>query len=154
MNAAELREEIAIEFDALERTRAEVEGLFHDIGGREPAARELAAAGLFLSNIYNGIENILKRIRLFHGIALPSGPNWHIDLFKSFCDPPEGCLPLLLAPPLDADLAPFRRLRHVVHHGYGFRLQWDQIRPGIERAGDLLRAFRAAVHEHLASLDD
>jgi hypothetical protein len=152
MKAAELREEIAIEFEALDRTLAETEALPRDIAGREPATRELAAAGLFLANLYNGIENILKRIRLFHGLPLPSGPNWHIELFKSFCDPPEGGLPLLLDPPLEGALAPFRRLRHVVHHGYGFRLQWDHVQPGIERAGHALRAFRSAVQEHLASL--
>ena len=152
MNAAELREDIALEFEAIERTLAEINALSRDVAGREPTARELAAAGLFLANVYNGIENILKRIRLFHGLPLPSGPNWHVDLFRSFCDPPEGCLPLLLAPPLDATLAPFRRLRHVVHHGYGFRFRWDQVQPGLQGATEAFRAFRTAVQQHLASL--
>lgn len=154
MNATELREEVGLELEAIERTLSEIGALARDIAGRDPTPRELAAAGLFLSNVYNGIENVLKRIRLFHGVALPSGPNWHVELFKGFCDPPQGCLPVLLTPHLEATLAPFRRLRHVIHHGYGFRLRQDQIEPGLKGVGDAYQAFKKAVVEHLASLEE
>ena len=62
MTPGDLREEIAIEAEALEATLTELASLHQDVGGPGPTARELAAAGLFLANFYNGIENILKRI--------------------------------------------------------------------------------------------
>ncbi len=152
MNLTELRDEIALEFDAIERTMAELASLSSDVAGRAPATREVAAAGLFLANFYNGVENVLKRIRLFHGVPIPSGANWHLELFKCFCDPPHEGLPLLIDRPLEARLAPYRRLRHVVHHGYGFRFQWEQIQPGLDAAACVFQEFREAVEQHLKSL--
>ncbi|MBM4041278.1 MAG: hypothetical protein FJ290_22475 [Planctomycetes bacterium] len=152
MNATELRQEIELEFDAIERTLAELASLSSDTTGRAPTTREVAAAGLFLANFYNGVESVLKRIRLFHGIPMPSGPTWHLELLKGFCDPPREGLPLLIAAPLEGKLAPYRRLRHVVHHGYGFRFQWEQIQPGIDAAASVFQELREAVVKHLESL--
>ena len=152
MNASDLREEIAIEIDSIERTLVEIAGLVRDVGEREPTAREVAAAGLFLASFYNGIENVLKRIWAFHGLPLPHGDTWHIELLKGFCDPPREGLPRLLDAPLEADLAPYRRLRHVVRHAYGFQLRWDQLRPGLAGAQAIFTQFRSRVEAHLRSL--
>lgn len=152
MNVTDLREQIAIELKAMEATLAEIASLCRDIGDRGPSTREVAAAGLFLANFYNGIENILKRLCVFHGASLPSGDTWQTDLLNGFCDPPRAGLPCLLDAPLKAALAAYRRFRHVVHHGYGFQLDWEQMRPGLQAAGDAFRRFRQVVEEHLGSL--
>ena len=52
------------------------------LGDREPTVRERAAAGLFMADLYNGIENTLKRICRHCGVAIPSGGNWHVELAK------------------------------------------------------------------------
>jgi hypothetical protein len=87
MKAAQLREEIAVELDALARTVDELLALRQDITDREPNVREKTAAAAFLAQFYNGVENILKRISRYHNVPLPTGETWHIDLFQRFCRP-------------------------------------------------------------------
>lgn len=128
MKPTELAEQVDIEFEAIQLTLDEIASLRKNVSGHEPTVRELAAAGLFLANFYNGIENVLKRICRFHEIDIPASSNWHVELVKAFCDPPREGLPMLLDHQLADDLAPFRQFRHVVHHGYGFRLSWPHRR--------------------------
>lgn len=153
MNVNELKDQIAIEFESIERTLGEVRSLCRDLAHRDPVPREVAAGGLFLANFYNGVENVLKRVWLFHGLPLPSGEAWHVELFKGFCHPVRGALPCLLDPALEADLAPFRRFRHVVFHAYGVRLRWDHMRPGLEAAGGIFHRFKARVEGYLQTLE-
>jgi hypothetical protein len=130
----------------------ELSSLRDDVAAREPTVRELAAAGLFLANFYNGIENVLKRICRFHEIDIRAGSDWHVELAKAFCEPSHKGLPLLLDTQLADDLAPFRQFRHVVHHGYGFRLRWPDMLPGVEGAGDIYARFKVAVEDHLREI--
>ena len=100
----------------------------------------------------SGIENILKRLSRFHGLMLPSGENWHFDLFKRFCPPVQPPIPMLFDDSLAGQLGPFRRFRHVVHHGYGFQIEWDRMREGLDRVSAVLAAFRVRVTAHLDGL--
>jgi hypothetical protein len=97
MKPQELREEVSIELEALEATVYELGALHHDVAGREPTTREKTAAAAFLAQFYSGIENILKRISHYHGIPLPRGETWHVDLFQRFTAPPYGGLPVFFA---------------------------------------------------------
>jgi len=142
MSVGELEEDVAIEFLSMETTVKELQALRRDVAQREPAAREVAAAGLFLANFYSGVEGILKRLARYHRVPVPSGERWHVRLARCFCEPPRRGLPCLLDNQLATDLAAYRRFRHVVYHGYGFRLRWDDLLPGIERAADVLARFR------------
>ena len=85
MKPAELREEIAVELEALKATVNELLALQEDVAEREPTVREKTAAAAFLAQFYNGVENILKRISSYHNVPLPTGDTWHIDLFERFC---------------------------------------------------------------------
>jgi hypothetical protein len=105
----------------MEDTVHEAVSLLNDLAGREPTVREKTAAAAFLAQFYGGIENILKRIHRYHGIPMPTGESWHADVFKRFCSPPYAVFPVLFDDELAAKLAPFRKFRHVVHHGYGFQ---------------------------------
>jgi hypothetical protein len=78
VNADDLREEITVELEALDVTVRELSALRQDVADRDPTAREKIAAAAFLAQFYNGIENILKRISLFHDVPLPSGETWHV----------------------------------------------------------------------------
>ncbi len=152
MNQAELREEVRIELDYLQAIVLEVEALRRDLAGREPTVREKTAASAFLAQFYSGVENILKRFSRFHGMPLPTGDTWHADLFKRFCEPPNRPLPALFDPALAAGLAPFRKFRHVVFHGYGFQIEWGRMGEGLEQVGVLFARFQARVLEHLDRL--
>jgi hypothetical protein len=149
---AELREEVLIGLENMQTTVAEVEALRRDLAGRDPTNREKTAAATFLAQFYGGVENILKRVSRFHNLPLPAGDTWHADLFKRFCDPPHAPLPALFDAALAAQLAPFRKFRHVVFHGYGFQIDWARMREGVVQVGPLFAAFKARVLEHLSRL--
>ena len=152
MTADELKAEIAVEFAALRQVANELEALRADVAGREPTVREKTAAAAFLAQFYSGIENILKRLSRFHGVALPAGENWHFDLFKRFCLPEQPPLPVLFDYALARQLGPFRRFRHVLHHSYGFQIEWDRMREGVEHVAQVLAAFQDRVEAHLKTM--
>ena len=152
MTAGELKAEIAVEFAALRQVADELAALRTDVTGREPTVREKTAAAAFLAQFYSGLENILKRLSRFHGVELPGGENWHFDLFKRFCPPGHPPLPTLFDDALARQLGPFRRFRHVVHHGYGFQIEWDRMREGVEHVAQVLAAFQDRVEAHLRTI--
>jgi hypothetical protein len=99
----------------------------------EPAIRDKTAAGSFLAQFYNGIENILVRISKYKNVDLPKGELWHMELFKRYCEPPYENLPLIFDKELETIFSSYRRFRHIVHHGYGFQLKWEMMRLGVDR---------------------
>ena len=152
MSSGELQAEIAVEFEALRTVVSELDALRADVAAREPTVREKTAAAAFLAQFYSGVENVLKRLSRFHGVALPAGENWHVDLFKRFCPPERPPLPVLFDDDLSRQLGAFRRFRHVVHHGYGFQIDWDRMREGLDQVGLVMGSFRGRVEAHLGSL--
>ena len=74
--------EIAIELELMDATVQELLALQRDAAERVLTVREKTAAAAFLAQFYNGVENIFKRISRFHGVPLPTGATWHVDLFK------------------------------------------------------------------------
>ena len=127
MTAAELREEISIELESMTATVKEVCLLLNDLSDREPTIREKTAGAAFIAQFYGGNENILKRIHRYYALPIPIGDSWHIEIFRRFCNPAFSTLPLLFDVSLASDLAPFRKFRHVVYHGYGFQLEWERM---------------------------
>jgi len=154
VNPQELVEEIAIELEALEITVDELLDLQRDVADREPTTREKTAAAAFLAQFYNGIENILKRISLYHGIPLPIGETWHTDLFQRFCSPSYSGLPSLFDRDLADDMAPYRRFRHIVFHSYGFQVGWNRMAEGIAGVQGVFSRFKTELSSYLANLDN
>lgn len=123
-----------------------------DAQGREPTVREKTAAGAFLAEFYNGIENILKRISIYNRRPLPSGETWHIELLQRFCLPKQPSLPVLFDDELASEAASFRKFRHVFFHGYGFYMDWDRMRYGVATVEQVLEKFKTKLYEYLAGL--
>ena len=78
---------------------------------------ELAAVGTFLHNIYNGMENILKRIILSKDIKIPNSATWHKNLL--ILSSSMG----VLSNALSDDLHEYLTFRHYFVHAYGFMLE-------------------------------
>ncbi len=114
MTSEDLKEEIDIELENIETVLWELSQLHEDVQGREASILEKTAASAFLAQFYNGIENTLKRISRYSNVPLPSGEIWHVELFRRFCAPPSPLLPVLFDQSLAADLAPYRKFRHIV----------------------------------------
>lgn len=150
MTPQELREEISIELDSMDKVVQEAILLLHDLNDiSEPTIREKTAAAAFLAQFYGGIENILKRIHRYHGVAMPAGDSWHADIFKRFCHPSYPPFTVLFDETLALELLPFRKFRHVVYHGYGFQLEWDRMKEGIERLEDVHTRFCRSLSEYM-----
>jgi hypothetical protein len=152
MTTKELREEIAIELELMATTAKEVHLLLDDLSGREPTVREKTAAAAFIAQFYGGVENILKRIHRYYGVPMPIGESWHIEVFRRFCKPGFPTLPQLFDDALAADLSPFRKFRHVVHHGYGFQLEWDRMKEGLEAVENVHDRLVIALTEFMQKL--
>ena len=130
----------------------ELIALRHDIDEAEPTLREKTAAAAFMAQFYNGIENILKRICLYHDQPLPTGEMWHVELFQRFAKEAQPPIPLLFDEHLAAELAPYRRFRHVVLHSYGFQLDWNRMRQGVENIDAVFANFRNRLARYLQNL--
>lgn len=152
MKTEELWEEINIELEFIETTVQELLALQNDLAGREPTVREKTAAAAFLAQFYTGIENILKRICRFHAVPLPTSANWHVDLFKRFCLPPDEPLPCLFDDTLASDLEPFRRFRHIVHHSYSFQLDWNRMKEGVASVAEVFLRLKSRLFHYLQTL--
>lgn len=152
MTREEIREEISIELEAIQQIVTELLELAEDIADQQPNVREKTAAGAFLAQFYNGIENLLKRISKYYNIDIPKGENWHVELFKRFCYPPMPPLPELFKDELPALMAPYRRFRHVFFHGYGFQLEWEQMQGGILNISKVFNKFQGNLNTFLENL--
>jgi hypothetical protein len=75
------------------------------------------------------------------------------ELSALFCDPSMPPLPALFDDTLSSDLAPYRKFRHVVHHGYGFQLDWDRMKEGIESVVPIFLRFKSRLNEYLLTLE-
>jgi hypothetical protein len=151
VNQADLREEIAIELEAMTQVVAELLALQQDVAGREVTVREKTAAAAFLAQFYNGLENILKRISYYDDVPLPEGDAWHVELFQRFVLPHDN-LPQLFDNELAAHLAPYRRFRHVVFHSYGFQLDWARMAEGVQGIQSVFAKFEASIATFLQTL--
>ncbi len=153
MNPIELSEEIAFELESMQITVDELVSLHQDMVHKEPTLRDKTAAAAFLSQFYNGLENILKRIYRYYGISLPTGETWHLDLFQSFCSPTHSDLPQLFDQDLASALAPYRRFRHVAFHSYGFQLDWGRMVTGVENVKSVFEQIKSNISAYLRSID-
>lgn len=153
MTPAELREDVAVELEALAATVQELIALQADVADRNPTIREQTAAAAFLAQFYNGVENILKRISHYHNVPLPTGDTWHVDLFRRFCSPPHPPLPALFDASLEAALAPYRRFRHVAFHSYGFQLEWSRIAEGVASVDSVFSQIKTRLADYLRMIE-
>ena len=145
----DLRTQVEIELEGMTVVVNELASLQHDLAGREPTVREKTAAAAFLAQFYNGIENVLKRTCYYHRITIPSGDNWHIELFQRFCVPLIPGYPTLFTEALASKLAPYRRFRHVALHSYGFQIDWGRMETGIAEIADVFVEVKDAILKYL-----
>ncbi len=83
----------------------------------EKTVIELAAIGTFLHNIYNGIENILKRVVIARNVEIPVSVTWHKDLLNLSLS-----LGIISDKTCD-ELYKYLTFRHFFVHAYGFMLE-------------------------------
>ncbi len=153
MKPNELKPDVVGELEQMRIVVRELAALRRDIRGRAPTLREKVAGAGFLAQFYNGVENILKRISTYHGVALPEGGRWHVRLFDRFCEASTSevsrKLPALFGERLAAEMARYRGFRHVARASYGLELNWELMAQGIDRVEATCARFEQAVSRYL-----
>ena len=144
-------EEIQTELESLEIIVKEISSILDDYSNVAPDIRAKTLLGSFLAQFYMGVENILKKLVKATGQSLPKSENWHLELFNFFCDPPTDNFPVLFDNDLERKMANFRRFRHVVFHGYGFRLDWEIMLEGSSQLDDTFVKFKEKLKNYLES---
>ena len=131
------QERVRAEFELVERTLS----ILKDTLARpyKETPEWMAVAG-FISNVYAGIENILKNVLRARDIALPEDPpSFHRDLLDRSAE--YG----LVGTGLREQLDEYRAFRHFFVHAYGLMLKPDQLEPLAERLPCLWTSFRAEI---------
>jgi hypothetical protein len=153
MNALQHKEEIEDQLLAIKAVCSEIVTIQREFpNSSEPSLLVKTAAAAYIGQVYSGIENILKRISKFKGVALLPGEEWHTRLIDQFrC---SGQLENIVR--IDDDLYTllnnYRRIRHVVRNAYGFEIQWDLLYPGIENVSSMVQKFEMVIRNYLLNL--
>ena len=136
----------------LEQMRDTVQAVLAEMTRRQTppcSTLELAGFGTLLANLYSGTENILKRVAVHEGLALPSGPRWHAELFNLFTRPLSSSgEPFFTQAEVDA-LRQYRNFRHVMMHGDGVALQWEMMAPLVDGAAEAFNAVVTAANRYI-----
>ena len=83
---------------------------------------ESAGMGVYLSNVYNGYENILRALINSRGIEIPRGERWHKDLLD--IAESERLVPDEMLTTLKGMLG----FRHLQIHGYSYMFDEEQLK--------------------------
>ena len=109
---------------------------------KEKSTIELAAIATFLSNIYNGIENILKQVLKAKGTEIPKSETWHkelLDLSVSL-----GIIP----DKLSDQLYEYLTFRHFFVHAYGFMLEQTHLEELANNIPGIWSQFLSAIERY------
>jgi uncharacterized protein YutE (UPF0331/DUF86 family) len=115
-----LLKEIEVEKDNVKEALA---NLNETLARIEKSIVELAAIATFLHNIYNGTENILKRILKASGSDIPKSVTWHKDLLE--LSVAKG----IISAKLSDELYEYLAFRHYFIYSYGFKLEESRLNP-------------------------
>ena len=146
MKVDEFKELIEIEFGYLDLTIESINELNMIIGNNQADKFQLAAMSKLLSDVYNGTENILKRICKYIGVLIPTGGFYHTELFMFFCNPPKNSCPFLFDEFIYSDFKSLLKFRHYVIHGYAFHLEWNIIKDSVQKIKTMLEHFKTNVY--------
>lgn len=152
MKKENLIEEIEIELELISRVVQETNQLKERAATEDPEMLIKAAAGAFLMNFYNGVENLLKRIHKIQNVVMPKGESWHNEMFQRFCNPPFESLPLLFDAGVEKELIQYKKFRHLFIHGYGFQLEWHLMKEGVDNMSWVFEKIKENVNSFLSTI--
>ncbi|MBN2488297.1 MAG: hypothetical protein JXA98_04655 [Methanosarcinaceae archaeon] len=126
-----------------ENVEIALENIQYTISREEMSVVELAAIGTFLHNIYNGIENILKRIAVAQNVDIPKSDTWHKDLLGLSLS--TG----IISNELSDKLYEYLTFRHFFIHAYGFMLEESHLEDLVNNIPEIWSQFVAETENFL-----
>ena len=130
------------EFENIETVMSDLSSVVKE-GASEYSTPELAAIATFLHNIYNGSENVLKRILISKGSEIRKTPTWHRDLLRTALE--KG----IIDSDLYGQLSEYLAFRHFFVHAYSFNLNWEALQPLVNNLENMLKIFRSSIMRYL-----
>ena len=122
----ELKKEIAVEQESLERLLAVHHDLLAKCKSAVPDQVEISALSAMLHSFYTGVENLFKRIAVHVGGDVSHGEMWHSRLLDSMAEATQ-TRPQVINAQLRDCLLNYLNFRHVFRHAYTFELQWGKM---------------------------
>ena len=95
-----------------------------------------------LTNVYNGMEDVMSEIARDVDGSLPTGEAWHADLLDQMSVELDDIRPAFLDADLVQDMVELKGFRHLVRHRYGIDLRADRV---FDNLALMERAFPAFV---------
>ena len=111
--------------------------------GPDPVA--VAAAALYLQNLYTAVEELLRRVAVELDGSVPAGEDWHRDLLGQMTLDVPGVRPRVVDQTLHPDLDLLQRFRHVVRHAYAQDYDWGEMQPVLEATERTMATFPTAL---------
>lgn len=142
MNAKRLKQQVDAEFENIEAILSELKKVLRPENANYSTA-ELAAIATYLHNIYNGVENILKRGILFLGGKIRNSPTWHKDLLE------DAIGAGLIDEALRSKLMEYLSFRHYFVHSYVFSIEWEELHPLVDGVLQVVKDVRQAINKFL-----
>jgi hypothetical protein len=127
--------------------------LLHTVAGRDPKNIEKAAASQYLSQFYNGIENIFKRFLKYKQIPLPKTGSWHSDLLTMFRINDIDAVFQIIDDEQFRLLVAYLKIRHIIRQGYQYNLDWNKVLIALENVSSFLDDFECLILEHINNIE-
>jgi hypothetical protein len=138
MSAKQLRAQIEAEFENIVTILDEIDKVLRPDAEKYSVA-ELAALSTYVHNIYNGIENTLKRGILYLGGDIRNTPTWHKDLLE------DARQAGLINHALQQQLMEYLSFRHFFVHLYVFSVSWEEMKPLVGNVATMVKTVKAAM---------
>ena len=142
MTDQQLKEYCEAEFENIDTVASELFSVVKD-DASEYSTPELAAIATFLHNIYNGFENILKRVLISEKTVIKNSPTWHKEMLKISFE--KGIIDDRLYNTLSEYLA----FRHFFVDAYSFNLNWEALKSLVNNLKNTLKMFKSSIIRYL-----
>jgi len=152
---------------ALQRLRAEIKSDHASFAARveeikglnlaAPTAAVAAQAAVALHHGYGAIESLLVRVSRYIEGAVPTGPDWHVELLESMALDLEGVRAKVLSPDSLRALRSLLAFRHFFRHAYAITLdarRLDELKNELLALEPVLDTDLEHLDRFLASLLD
>ena len=153
MNLEKLIEGINMEIESLEILFYDITNFPSILADRTASRYDKAAIALMLSQFFNGIESILKRILDYHSIKLKRNEQYHVEIISAFSGNSIYHLPVIFSNEIIDGFSILRRFRHYVFNGYSFRLDWDRLSIAVESLPPLFKVFKENLFVYINGIN-
>ena len=147
MNRKRLTQRINDELTKIESTVGGIAKALEDIEVLPVAAKPYIQESMAkkLADVYNGIENIFKRVAREVDMHLPAGESWHKDLLSQMTEQrPER--PPVISEKTFPRLEDLLKFRHAFNNIYGEELVYEEIEPHARSIGELFASVFADLN--------